>query len=160
MQIPQDLRFNNYPTCLATGEGFLIVTDMCNQGFKMHDPSTKLDLNHVALAFKMLGHFHALGYAIKYQKPDLLKTFLKPLEDKYFGEPVNKGLYDYIKVMFRHSADTLDKDEEARSKIINISQKLDVIIPRMMTCADAEPYAVITHGDFWRNNIMYKYQVR
>lgn len=159
--VAKDLQFRNHPKCFGTGEGFLFLNDLVAEGYAMYDRFKYVDFKHVSKAVEALGRFHAVSLALKDQKPDLFNDF-KKLEDNYFSNPIDEALYGYFDVMFDHAIEALMSSEDAklRIKMKYLKDNLKLILPELLKGEQAEPYAVVTHGDCWNNNIMYKYEVR
>lgn len=160
-RVPRPDQFQNCPKCYGTGPGFLFLNDLVAEGYILYDRLKKLDFIHVSRAVEALGKYHAVGYALKQQRPAEFKRF-RALQDVYYSNPVDEGLYNYFGVMFDHALEALTsvEDEDLRSKMRFLKNNLRKILPVLLDGEKAEPFAVVMHGDCWNNNIMYKYEVR
>ncbi|XP_026462580.1 uncharacterized protein LOC113364307 [Ctenocephalides felis] len=152
-------RFDGYANCIAAGEEnldeFVLMEDLRSQGFLMFDRHQKLDLNHVALVMQELGKYHALSFAMKDQKPELFKK-LADFKDVFFDGVLNEGFNTYINTLVDKAQNTLDEDDKCRQKLEQF-RHLSTLGTELVKGANAEPYAVINHGDCWNNNVLFRY---
>ncbi|XP_026461439.1 uncharacterized protein LOC113363176 [Ctenocephalides felis] len=152
-------RFDGYANCIAAGEEnldeFVLMEDLRYQDFLMFDRHQKLDLNHVALVMQELGKYHALSFAMKDQKPELFKK-LADFKDVFFDGVLNEGFNTYINTLVDKAQNTLDEDDKCRQKLEQFRQ-MSTLGTELAKGANAEPYAVINHGDCWNNNVLFRY---
>lgn len=135
-------------------EDLIVLEDMRPKGFRVAN-DILLDYDHVVLTMRKLGEFHGQSYKIKKTSPDEMKEMTEPLIPKKF--PDSSGLFEGF--MLRAMKPFLDKSPKysivnrAYNKIMNAG---------LITFCEAlhrpeEPFAVIIHGDFNRNNLFYRY---
>jgi Ecdysteroid kinase-like family len=129
----------------------IIFEDLKFNGFEMFDRHKKLTREHVILTMKALAKMHAVGYAIKDQKPELIEKY-KTMPDLLIKicADENSSIRIWIETQAKLAATVLDKcqNEEIKKRIKKIldtdfiAQFEEVIDGRL-----AEPYANICHGD-------------
>lgn len=158
-KVSESSKFNNYPKILGFGDGFLFMNDLQEQGYQMVERWKTLDYEHLDLTVKALARFHAVGLATKIQKPEEFKNVCHKITEDYFEKPLNNSIYCFIKAMIREASGTLEENEDdIKNRLIILEDKIEDVLPKLLT-KDCEPYAVFTHGDFWNNNVMFKYKV-
>lgn len=136
----------------------IILEDLGEAGFKLSPSILDLDFHHCALTFEKLGAFHALSFIAKKSN---INGFTKAV-----GELVETRLYE----SYREDATYLycDSLERAASPLLKRGEHVDVILKFKNKLKDPlmylrqlltvrEPMGVICHGDFCRNNVLYKY---
>lgn len=159
--------FYQIPLCYKsiTEDGYegLFLEDLKVTGFEMFDrfkETTELHVNHV---MRTVGKFHAISLAMKDQKPELMEEY-KELQDIFFQRDDNSK--QQIKIWFdmlkKQAIDVLNTNENE-----DLKQKAEKVLEAdffelLMSCIngkDAEPYTVLSHGDCWNNNVMFKNEV-
>ena len=102
------------------------------------------------MALSGLARYHALGIALKHKRPEFFKKAMAQAQVECADfTPLYMG-FDVVLEEFREDA-SLTRDclpyIEASFNQFRIDQQL--------TVSPSEPWATITHGDFWVNNIMF-----
>uniref|UniRef100_A0A1B6KJH2 CHK kinase-like domain-containing protein n=1 Tax=Graphocephala atropunctata TaxID=36148 RepID=A0A1B6KJH2_9HEMI len=136
----------------------IILEDLRKSGYKLSPEFIDLDFAHCALAFKKLGAFHALSFAAKQSNlkgfTDIVESLI---ESRLFEHNWEDADYLYSGSVDR-AAGPLLKNGEKVAEINNFKNKLKnsyVYFKNLLTVN--EPMGVICHGDFCRNNVLYKY---
>jgi hypothetical protein len=155
--------FNFVPSCYFTRydtvncEIGIIMEDLKHLGYKMWDKANPVDLAHTTLVMKSLGKLHAVSLAMKHQDHEGFELF-KNMPDM-LGPMFQKDMwYKMMEVQFDKAIGAIE-DTFAKEKIIECR---GTFLDDMAFCADpsnAEPYAVVNHGDCWSNNFMFQYGV-
>lgn len=158
-QINPKITFDAYAKCLAAGDvdmnEFVLMEDLSLQDFLMFDRHQKLDLNHVALVMQELGKFHALSFAMKDQKPEEFKK-LSNINDVFFESFVNDYFNMYISSIIDKVVAAMDEDDKCKAKMEQFKD-FTSMGKDLTDFKNAEPYAVINHGDCWNNNMLFRY---
>lgn len=155
--------FNEYPKCYRTvdedPDESIFLEDMSCRAFTMIDKSKEeVTADHVRLVMQSLGKFHAISFAIKDQQPDKFKQLtsnLKELfirrDDGFFRAYFNKQVENIS------NAVSGDKDAHLLAKIKKFFEKdaLDIAADCLDDNLDDSGF-VITHGDTWQNNTMFR----
>lgn len=162
-KISQSNGFFNFPKCYFAeyseerDDAIIIMEDLREIGYKMWNKFVPTDYEHTKLVMASLGRLHAISFALKAQKPELFATLKVSdiMTEKLMDENFVKMMVSSIE---RGAAVLDENDLKRRNRILklteNLVQKLrDSVDPNL-----CEPFAVITHGDCWSNNFMYKYK--
>lgn len=151
--------FKNILNVLATStdldQEILVMPDAREIGFHLWDRKKQMNQAHVEIVFKQYGKFHACSYAMKEQQPDLFQDLVNKLPKDPFDRMVQdmragmtdmankaKGIFDPIK-----EVGILERFCEF------IEDMMDI----MQTTIKKDDFAVLTHGDCWCNNMLFKY---
>lgn len=155
-----------YPKSIHTnatlGENYeddiIVVEDLRTHGYKLTKEKVFLDFDHCALALKSLGRFHALSYA---KKQENMEEFLKiagKLKDVRWGDEDDEdGKKFMMSSIERGILPLIESGEHVKvlKGFLNKLQDPHLFMKQLKT--PEEPMAVICHGDFNRNNIVFKY---
>lgn len=152
------------PECLTTlvydQEDVVVLRDMRSFDFEMRDKLINMDFEHLKLTFESYGKFHGVSFAYRDQEPEKFKELFGGLECvqtallERVKEPFNameKCMYDLLEDSEEFDALKRLKEkipEGLRRSFLNTFQK-----------QDGEERVVLTHGDCWNNNYMFKYEV-
>lgn len=140
----------NYPSVVPET---IALEDLKEQGYRMCDRLKMLDYDHCRAVMKTLAEFHALSVALSKQDPIVLNSI--GIEGFYSKSPdvldllrqSLKRLSNQIKTWngferFEYISESeTDKFYDKTAEIFSPSRNLNVL----------------SHGDIWTNNIMFKY---
>lgn len=155
--------FKEYPKCYQTvdvdlNEGILLE-DVSVRGFTMMDRRNgNVTADYVRLVMQSLGKFHAISFAVKDQQPNKFKELTSEL-DELFVRLDNEMLRQYFNVMADAVFKVLSEKDDALlwSKLKNLFKRDAIdIAADCLNVESTEPAAIITHGDMWQNNTMFK----
>lgn len=133
----------------------LILEDLNELGFHIHDKTLRLDLEHSTTALKTLARFH--GLSLKYlQIHRANKKEIKYLCSNIASVEGNsmEGFYFLYEKFLKVSADLFP--ENILVKLKDNSEILIKLIKAIMT-PNENGLNVIKHGDYWNNNILFRY---
>lgn len=139
----------------------IIMENMKELGFVLHDRHTPLDYNHVLLVMKEYGKLHALSYALRDQKPELFKELSENAQEVLFKKmDFTEATVKSIREQSERALASLDpvKHKVAYNKFKNYQNNMIDVVVDIVQAEPAGKYGVIGHGDCWINNILYKYE--
>lgn len=136
----------------------LFLQDLAEKSFEMIDKND-LTVDHILLVMKALGKFHAVSLALKDQDPQKFSEIVNGLHEQHFRPGNNSDIAN----MFNNSAMTVidaitdDKDAHLLEAVLKLYERdqYDILID----CVNGnqnEPFSVVTHGDMWSNNSMFR----
>ncbi|XP_046382525.1 uncharacterized protein LOC124153423 isoform X2 [Ischnura elegans] len=161
------------PKCMfakAHGDEHIVITEnLREKGYCMADRHRGLGLRHSIVALRTLGRFHAASLAMKILEPGAFweasrnsireVNFIKGRE-KLFERFYNQLAVGKIEALILSEVEKGVDDADLLLRVASVADR--VIKERFQLSQDIlqryrEPLAVINHGDFWVNNIMYRY---
>ncbi|XP_055296577.1 uncharacterized protein LOC129565586 [Sitodiplosis mosellana] len=156
--------FVEYPKCYRTIDEepneCLFLEDLSVRGFAIIDRYTQeVTTDHVYLFMKALGKLHAISFALKDQQPEKFKELASSLKEmflraneEFIGEFFDKQAESIFKVL----ENAEDAHLLAKMKKVFENGAMNVALE----CLDldgTDPGSVISHGDSWQNNLMFRY---
>ncbi|XP_043498951.1 uncharacterized protein LOC122522182 [Polistes fuscatus] len=134
---------------------FLVIEDLAPLGFRMADRQAGLDLTHCLLAMRGLARFHASSLAICEKEPNQKTIYTRGIY--YNGHPPELTSFFSLGVKsLAAQVKNWPNFEKYAEKIDKISDKLYFETCKVIKQRDDE-FNVINHGDFWVNNMMFRY---
>ncbi|XP_020280808.1 uncharacterized protein LOC109853286 [Pseudomyrmex gracilis] len=149
-----------YGASIEFDKELLVFEDLQPKGFVM-TKSRILDYPHLSVALRRLGEFHAYSFLTRASNPIgfeklKLKEHLVDQEDNSWL--FNDQLESYFKAMRDIVIKALaDEDKHYAERYQHFADNLNEIMVYTLDPKQAEPYAVVIHGDFWTNNMLFKY---
>jgi len=146
--------------------GLIVMADMKRQGYSMYDKMRVLPLDHVTTVMTQLAHFHGRWLAYRWlneagrlgDQAWSMERFLSALDtQKRVPKLIYKELLNGTRKTVKHILQLEGCEEgllQAVDNFYSVSarQQLDMFMGGLSTLVDT-----CCHGDFWGNNIMYKY---
>ncbi|XP_031621483.1 uncharacterized protein LOC116339629 [Contarinia nasturtii] len=154
-------QFLAYPKCYGTiiddenGDYAIILEDLRPQEFKLWPKVKTSPIENIRLAMREIGKFHGLSFAMKDQRPQEFSEF-EQFTDLYKVLFKSKGVPD----MFRNSYDYAIKSlkcENYKKIMREIRENFLEYFDACLNEKSSSYFGVICHGDFWNNNILYKF---
>ncbi|XP_065222984.1 uncharacterized protein LOC135847406 [Planococcus citri] len=138
----------------------IIFEDLEARGYKMSEKRSFLDYEHLALMMRKLGEFHAYSYKAKNTIPDSFYPMANMFQEinsllicKQFSFITQRVPYRGLKFSQQHS-----KLEQYADRLRELVGKSDDIFRQVLTKDGDNPISVITHGDYLRGNLMFRYK--
>ncbi|KXJ69065.1 hypothetical protein RP20_CCG000306 [Aedes albopictus] len=145
---PQLIHSSDVPSNL------MVLEDLTVRGYSVENQQLGLNLEQSKMALEKLAFFHAASAVLIDQNP---KDFAKFSKGTFHVDHKDKLKYftDALTVV-AENASTLGIDSNIAAKLKALPAKaLQKAIDSY--CSDFHGLKVLCHGDFWTNNIMYKY---
>lgn len=140
-------------------DGVIIFENLQATGFTTSERKSFLDYDHLALMMKKLGEFHAYSYEAKRTDADsffaLSGTFAEPhlFSHRYYCE--------VLSVISLRGVEPLRDSPQYSSKVAELEKLMkstNELIKRVVREGEANPLAVLCHGDYLRNNVLFRYE--
>jgi len=133
----------------------LVIEDLAPLGFRMADRLSGLDLTHSVLALRGLARFHASSVAICEKEPNQKKMYSRGMFNSEHPPEMGEFFIMGVKAL----ADELANWPEGKKYSEKIAKLSDHIYQiGIDACKFSEDdFNVINHGDFWVNNMLFKY---
>ena len=137
------------------------MENLSNQGYRMA-PRAQLDESHLKLMIKSIANFHAMSYALKIQNKEKLEELTNSFQSFPFYEE-HKNMHDVfydiaLERLFNHVT-TTSQDKDFLAAVTSLTRKYIKKPSKLMEefLEPNEPFDVIIHGDYNRNNVMFQY---
>jgi aminoglycoside/choline kinase family phosphotransferase len=135
-------------------ESIIIMEDLSASGYIMSDKSKSTNYEQAKLLVTTLGKLHAVSFAMKEQKLEVYKNF------QHLGDFMSDNFLGMLMANMDESVKTLDeKDVDKKTRFLKLKDGLRQLMADLVDPKLCEPYAIVTHGDCWSNNLMYQYKV-
>ncbi|XP_024879410.1 uncharacterized protein LOC112459515 [Temnothorax curvispinosus] len=133
----------------------LVMEDLAPLGFRMADRLSGLDLAHTILALDGLARFHATSIAICEKEPKQKEMYSKGMFNEQYPPEMSNFFNMSVKALADEVANWpgMKKYSEKIAKLTDHIYKIGINATK--PCEDE--FNVINHGDFWVNNMLFKY---
>lgn len=154
-------QFLAYPKCYGTtiddknGHYVIILEDLRPQGFKLWPKIKASPIDNVRLAMREIGKFHGISIAMKDQRPHQFAEF-KSLTDIYEILLKSKNIEAYFTKSYDYAIDSFKRDD-FEAIVSDIRKNFLHYFDECLNEKSATYFGVISHGDFWNNNILYTF---
>ncbi|XP_065224560.1 uncharacterized protein LOC135848557 [Planococcus citri] len=141
-------------------ESAIFFEDLRIRDYKMTEKKSFLDYQHLALMMRKLGTFHAYSYKAKNATPDLFY----PTMSNIFQEcnPIaNRECNHLLAIIARRGFDLLQQEHkylQYAARMETLIENSNDIYKQSLNGDRENPTSVITHGDYLRNNLMFRYK--
>ncbi|XP_015516969.1 uncharacterized protein LOC107222213 [Neodiprion lecontei] len=139
----------------------ICMEDLQSKGFVMRDRIKQLDFAHASLVLRALGRFHAVSFGLRDQKQEVFASKISHHKEPLFRPDVvqHPSFIERCEILENLVKMALADEDPRYTKRFTEFRKTvtcdDFACP--FTGCNAEPYAVLNHGDLWTNNLLFKY---
>lgn len=151
------------PLCYATkvvdNSEILVLEDLKSQNYSTCDKKKAMTFEHVELVLQAYGKWHAFSFALRKEKPELFAELTKNNVNMlcYWFETTK--MIDLLLDIFEKARDgCISSDNEEILNAVNFSINDANYIFKGLFDEDPD-YRIISHGDCWNGNFMFKYDV-
>ncbi|KAG4080121.1 hypothetical protein HA402_008192 [Bradysia odoriphaga] len=141
----------------------ILLEDLSARGFQMIDRYTEdLTAEHVHLVMEYLGKFHAISFAMNDQQPETFKELTTDLTELYIRRD-DQNTRQFCTSSMQIALDVVsnENDSKLRFKLMKMLERDAIDVAYECVNADFADGAttVISHGDLWQNNTMFRHDV-
>ncbi|XP_059621269.1 uncharacterized protein LOC132264937 [Phlebotomus argentipes] len=132
----------------------MVFEDLLERGYSCPNRIERLDMNHAKLALGKLAKFHATSIIYREKNPQAYATFNRAFLSRNTIDARDFCLKHYdslLKVMSDWSGYEYYLDKLTKFRDNFVERGIDLCDP------DLSDINVLLHGDFWSNNMMFKY---
>ena len=137
----------------------IVLEDMVPRGFTPSAERLFLDFDHCAVALRKLARYHAVLYGIKKLEPSRFHAMVKNIRTQNYGQSTPEDVNYFFKTTsyrgVRYLEGRQEMDQATLERLKNRLEHAGHHIVELMK--PKEPLAVLCHGDFLRNNILFRY---
>lgn len=144
-------------------DGVFVFENLTTDGYRM-GPRAELDEKHIMLMTELIAELHAASYASKIQGRAAYEELVKSLKPLLFHHPGNKAPWDAfyniaLLRLFKHVTTAENVAEDFKEAIVSVYKKF---VPEpssllQLFVDEDKDFNIIIHGDYNRNNVMFKY---
>lgn len=126
-------------------------------------PRDKLDEKHMLIMTESIAQIHAASYALKIQNREKFDEFVGTFKAYPFsreGKSMFDALYDISLDRLFHHVTTTDQDSDYLTAVRKLHGKYIATPSQLLQdfMIDDPVFNIIVHGDYNRNNVMFKYE--
>uniref|UniRef100_A0A8D9A5W1 CHK kinase-like domain-containing protein n=1 Tax=Cacopsylla melanoneura TaxID=428564 RepID=A0A8D9A5W1_9HEMI len=148
---------------------YVIMENASKEGFRLSKSKQLLSLDHILITVNKLGRFHALSYIAKHQNRTQFDSLTAQIKETSWTDTrleTGLGDSDLICAVTRATrkfdnseAKHIVDGEKYQNKVNKMKEMIFDCPTRFMReiTTPKEPMAVLCHGDFCRNNVLFKY---
>jgi len=143
----------------AGGRDIIVLEDMVPRGFTPSAERLVLDYDHCAVALRQLARYHALSYGMKKLETSRFHAMVKNIRAPNIGQGSPEDWRYFFKTTSYRGVKNLEgRREMDQATLDRLKNRLEHAGQHFVELMEPkEPLAVLCHGDFCRNNILFRY---
>lgn len=135
----------------------LLLENLKACGHKLWNRQIPMPSDHISLVFAEYGKFHAVSLAMRAKQPEKFEAITKDLRS-IFTDSYSMEEFEYaMKLTLDNGFKAVQGDEKATKAMERYRDDLAKFLGE--TAEAPEDAIVVTHGDCWCNNMLFKYEV-
>ncbi|KAJ4016142.1 Ecdysteroid Kinase 20 [Neodiprion lecontei] len=141
----------------------IVMEDLKHLGYSVLERRELLDLDHSLATVRILGKLHASSLALKLRDPGGFEELVRPLTEAVFPQDkmpsLGVSINDCTKIAVTQLDSIEPKSEELEVGIRFLKSFGENVYSEMqeLVVPGRGEFDVLTHGDCWNNNIMFKH---
>ncbi|XP_012265934.2 uncharacterized protein LOC105691790 isoform X1 [Athalia rosae] len=151
------------PICIHAEKDLIVMEDLGPLGYVVQPRRDLLDFDHCLAMIQTLARLHAGGLALKLKNPAAFSELVSPLEEALFPQSSKKSFGMTVDLSLASAIAQLEwiepRSDELAEGIAFLKTLVEgayAILQELVRPGKGK-YDVITHGDCWINNIMFKH---
>uniref|UniRef100_A0A0C9PQD2 RNF166_0 protein n=2 Tax=Fopius arisanus TaxID=64838 RepID=A0A0C9PQD2_9HYME len=151
------------PRCVFADENEIVLADLKDEGYMVMPRLELLDLEHCKAVVQCLAKMHARSYALKRKDPKKFEELMSSTIEAVFPQDdapcMGSSMDVSINTAINHLESLEDTSDELRSAIEFVKSLIgkSVEIMKTLVLPGQGKYDVLSHGDAWNNNILFKH---
>ncbi|XP_023018341.2 uncharacterized protein [Leptinotarsa decemlineata] len=147
-----------YGKCDRIGNECVVLENIVEEGYKMWDRKKPMNAGHISAVLVEYAKFHAISLALQYKNSYFYEELTKEVETPISVSNLEnrEKTEQFVKSIIDCGCKALADDTEAVKKLRSFENLMPNYIMKDMR--DPNLAIVITHGDNWCTNLMFKYE--
>jgi len=141
------------------GRDIIVLEDMVPRGFTPSAERLVLDYEHCAVALRQLAGYHAVFYGLKKLEISRFHGMVKNIRARNWSQIFPEDMNYFFKTTSYRGVKYLEGRQEMNQTTLDrVKNRLEHATQYLVNLMEpTEPLAVLCHGDFCRNNILFRY---
>lgn len=158
--LPETDQFKSFPKCYEVfsdaenGIYVIILEDLRPKEFAMWPKEKPMPVDYLAAVLRELAKYHAVSFALKDQRPEHFAEH-KKLVDITENCMSSENMRSMFTQCYQRVIDVL-QNEEQKDIMRDIQRKFKQYFQACQNEVASDRFGVVTHGDFWNNNILFR----
>ena len=140
----------------------IVLEDMVPRGFTPSAERLVLDYEHCAVALRQLARYHAVSYGLKKLETSRFDAMVKNISAQNFCQSSPEGWNYFLKTTSYRGIKYLEgRQEMDQATLDRLKNRLKHARKHLVELVEPkQPLAMLCHGEFLRNNILFRYDTR